>query len=101
MALFNQMWVLQTRARVITTMRHMAQNGQHTGGAPALGYQLVDGELTVCEPEAAIVRRIFSEYAQGRTYRDIIAGLNADGLTTRKGNAFGTNSLHDLLKNEK
>lgn len=70
MALFNQMWVLQTRQRVIATMRHMARNGQHTGGQPPLGYSIKDGELVVCEPEAAIVRRIFSEYANGHIQRN-------------------------------
>ena len=79
----------------------MARNGQHTGGKPALGYQVVDGRLAIQPEEAEIVRRIFQEYADGRSYREIIAGLNSDGLKTKRGNAFGNNSLHDLLKNEK
>ena len=101
MALFNQIWSLQSRQKTMEKMRFMARNGQHTGGKPALGYQVVDGRLTVQPEEAAIVRRIFREYADGRSYREIIAGLNADGLKTKRGNAFGANSLHDLLKNEK
>lgn len=101
MALFNQIWALQTRQKVMEKMRFMARNGQHTGGKPALGYQVKDGRLEVCEEEAAIVRRIFNEYASGKSYREIIAGLNADGLKTKRGNAFGSNSLHDLLHNEK
>lgn len=101
MALFNQIWALQTRQKVIEKMRFMAKNGQHTGGVPALGYQVVDGRLEICEEEARIVRRIFRDYAGGMSYRQIIEGLNADGLRTRAGNPFGTNSLHDLLKNEK
>jgi site-specific DNA recombinase len=35
------------------------------------------------------------------SYRDIIAGLNRDGLKTKRGNDFGSNSLHDMLHNEK
>ena len=101
MALFNQIWALQTRQKVMEKMRFMARNGQHTGGKPPLGYSVEDGRLVVCEEEAAVVRRIFSEYAGGKTYRDIIAGLNKDGLKTKKGNPFGSNSLHDLLHNEK
>lgn len=101
MALFNQIWALQTRQKVVEKMRFMANNGMHTGGTPPLGYQVSDGHLVVCEAEAATVRRIFTEYAAGRTYREIIAGLNADGLTTKSGKSFGNNSLHDLLKNEK
>lgn len=101
MALFNQIWALQSRQKTMEKMRFMARNGQHTGGKPALGYVVKDGRLETCEEEAAIVRRIFREYGDGKSYREIIAGLNRDGLKTKRGNAFGSNSLHDLLHNEK
>ena len=101
MALFNQIWALQSRQKTMEKMRFMARNGQHTGGKPALGYLVKDGRLEICEEEAVIVRRIFKEYAGGKSYREIIDGLNCDGLKTKRGNSFGTNSLHDLLHNEK
>lgn len=101
MALFNQIWALQTRQKVLEKMRYMAKNGQHTGGKPALGYMVEDGRLVICEDEAKIVRRIFDEYASGQSYREIVDGLNRDGIKTKRGNPFGANSLHDLLKNEK
>ena len=100
-ALFNQMWALQSRQKTMEKMRFMARNGLHTGGKPALGYEVKDGRLAICEYEAEIVRRIFNEYASGKSYRQIIDGLNADGIKTKHGNAFGSNSLHDLLHNEK
>ena len=101
MALFNQIWALQSRQKTIEKMRFMAKNGQHTGGKPALGYVVKDGKLEICKEEAAVVRRIFREYADGKSYQQIIVGLNRDGLKTKRGNAFGSNSLHDLLHNEK
>ena len=101
MALFNQIWALQSRQKTMEKMRFMARNGQHTGGKPALGYVVKEGRLAICEEEAATVRRIFREYASGMTYRQIIEGLNADGIKTKRGNTFGSNSLHDLLHNEK
>ena len=101
MALFNQIWALQSRQKTMEKMRFMAKNGQHTGGKPALGYVVKDGRLEILEEEAVIVRRIFREYADGKSYREIINGLNKDGLKTKRGNAFGSNSLHDLLHNEK
>lgn len=52
MALFNQIWALQSRQKVMEKMRFMAKNGQHTGGKPALGYEVVDGRLAICEAEA-------------------------------------------------
>lgn len=101
MSIFNQIHVLQTRQKTVEKLRYMARHGQHTGGKPALGYKVQNGVLVVDEAEARIVRRIFLEYASGKTYREIIAGLNADGLRTKRGGAFGTNSLHDLLSNER
>ena len=101
MALFNQIWALQTRQKTMEKLRYMACHGQHTGGVPALGYRVEDGRLVIAPEEAAIVRRIFEEYAAGRSYRQIIAGLNAEGLTTKRGRPFGTNSIHEMLRNEK
>lgn len=101
MAVFNQMWCLQTRQKVVAKMRHMATSGQYTGGVPALGYQVVDQHLAVCEPEAAVVREIFELYASGMSYHLIIDQLNEEGHKTKAGNPFGQNSLHDILKNEK
>lgn len=100
-ALVNQMWALQTRQKVVAKMRYMANNGQHTGGVPALGYRVTDGKLEVDPDEAETVRMIFAMYAAGSSYREIIAELNRRGMTTKTGKPFGSNSLHDLLKNEK
>lgn len=101
MALFNQMWVLQTRQKVVAKMRYMAEQGLHTGGTPPLGYKVVDGRLVIDAAEAETVRLIFGLYASGMTYREIIRRLNAEGRHTKRGGNFGVNSLHDLLKNPK
>lgn len=101
MAMFNQIWALQSRQKTMEKMRFMAKNGMHTGGKPALGYKVENGKLIVDDDEAKIVSRIFCEYASGASYREIISGLNQDGIKTKRGGQFGTNSLHDLLKNEK
>lgn len=100
-AVFNQLHVLQTTQKVNAAKQRKARLGEHNGGIPPLGYKVVAKRLEIDEPEAAIVRRIFSEYAQGSSYKSIIDGLNRDGLKTKRGNPFGSNSLHDLLKNEK
>lgn len=100
-ALFNQMWVLQTQQKVREGVRQRAKSGKHTGGTPALGYRVEDERLVVDEKEAETVRLIFEQYAAGKSYIDIIKELNRRGLKTKRGNAFGKNSLHDLLKNEK
>lgn len=100
-AVFNQLHVLQTTQKVNAAKQRKARLGEHNGGIPPLGYKVVAKRLEIDEAEAEIVRRIFREYASGQTYKSIIDGLNRDGLKTKRGKPFGSNSLHDLLKNEK
>lgn len=73
---------------------------KHTGGKPPLGYDVgPDRRYVINEQEAAMVRTIFSMYAAGRGYSDILAAM--EGKQTKGGGSFGKNSLHDLLHNEK
>jgi site-specific DNA recombinase len=55
----------------------------------------------VYEPEAAVVRRIFSDRAAGTTVREICRRLNADGVPSPTGKpTWGTSTLGRLLGNE-
>ncbi len=75
---------------------------KHTGGKPALGYKVnADKDYEIDEVGAQTVRLIFELYASGKSYREILTTLNQRGARTASGRAFGSNSLHDLLVNEK
>ncbi|MET4798064.1 recombinase family protein [Bradyrhizobium sp. LB11.1] len=59
-------------------------------GSKCYGYDLVPGkpgERKINEAEAAIVRRIFTEYAGGLTPRKIVQGLRRDGVVSPTGKA--------------
>jgi site-specific DNA recombinase len=75
----------------------------HNGGIPPLGYDLdkQTRKYVINEQEAEIVRYIFSQYAEGTGYNRIIAELNNRGYRSKRGNAFGKNSLYELLRNRK
>jgi site-specific DNA recombinase len=75
----------------------------HNGGIPPLGYDVNQEtrKYVINEEEADIVRYIFSKYAEGTGYNRIIAELNNMGCRSKRGNAFGKNSLYDLLRNRK
>ncbi len=88
------------------SLKGQMENGYkclHNGGLPPLGYDIdkTTKKYVINEKEAEIVRYIFSQYAGGMGYNKIIAYLNSIGHRTKRGNAFGKNSLHDLLKNLK
>jgi site-specific DNA recombinase len=84
-------------------MRETALQAKHTGGKPALGYD-VDKEThkyTVNEHEAETVRIIYQKTIEGVGYSKIIDLLNGAGRKTKNGKPFGKNSIYEILKNER
>ena len=60
-----------------------------------------DKRFEIDPATAPIVRRIFEEYAGGKSSTDICADLNAEGYRTSKGTPFTKTGLRYILKNEK
>ena len=75
-----------------------------SGGGLCYGYDLVKcvdehgepvrGDRKINEAEAAIVERIFEDYAAGRSSRSIAHKLNADGIPDPSGRAWGASTIH-------
>lgn len=68
-----------------------------------LGYDKdADGNLVVNRQEAEVVKRIFREYLEGYTFREIAEGLTEDGIKTGAGNDhWFPSTLNKILRNEK
>lgn len=60
-----------------------------------------DGKYEIDPETAPVVQRIFQEYIDGKTPRDIAADLNADGLRNSVGRRFQLNNIQLILRNEK
>jgi site-specific DNA recombinase len=83
--------------------------GLHAGGL-TYGYAYVPGDRgkrLIVEDEAEIVRRIFSEYVDGHTPRNIAHNLNKDGIPPPRGRAWNASTINGnaqrgtgLLQNE-
>lgn len=75
-----------------------------SGGGNAYGYDVVKkvdaagepirGERRVNPEQAAIVRRIFAEFAQGLSPRRIAYALNHEDISGPSGKAWGTSTIH-------
>ena len=82
--------------------REKARKGGFAGGPAPLGYRRDrEGGLAIDEAEAIIVRRVFAERKAGRILQSIADGLNADKLTTKRGNRWYPAGVAALLDNPK
>ena len=81
--------------------RKQFQDGSFTIGTPAYGYiNDEDGQLIIKEDEAEIVRRIFTEYLNGKGTYIIAKGLNNDNIPTiRTAEEWSDTAVIDILKN--
>lgn len=85
------------------------REGKHAGGL-AYGYRATPGkggQWVIYEPEAEVIRRIYSEYVAGERTRAIINRLNSEhipaprGAYWRQGTLTGSNNRHNgILGNE-
>jgi DNA invertase Pin-like site-specific DNA recombinase len=68
-----------------------------------LGYDKNDdGELVINEKEAELVRRVFTEYLDGKSYAAISKGLMKDKIKTITGNEkWWDSTIAGMLENEK
>ena len=76
---------------------------QHkTLGRLVLGYRKSADDTFEIDPETApIIRKVFTDYKNGRTMKEIYTDLNAAGYKTTTGGEFNKSSLHRILNNEK
>ena len=68
-----------------------------------LGYDKdEEGNLVINPEEAKVVKRIYREFLEGKSYYAIGQGLTADGIKTAAGNDFWlASTLRKILMNEK
>ncbi|RVT89279.1 recombinase family protein [Rhodovarius crocodyli] len=96
----NAMYLQDLAAKTRRGLEGRVRAGRSTGPAP-YGYRRVtsvlrpDGEIDrglweIVPEHAAIVRRIFEEYAQGHTAGVIVRRLNADGVPGPRANGWNT-----------
>ncbi|MFB9269261.1 recombinase family protein [Bradyrhizobium erythrophlei] len=71
------------------------------GGGLTYGYAAVagkSGERVVVEAEAHVIRRIFQEYVDGRTPREIAHDLNKERVSPPRGRAWNASTINGNLE---
>lgn len=81
--------------------RETALKGLHNGGCAPFGYDVVNQQYVINELEAAYVRRIFAAAQDGTGFKNIIAALDAAGITGKRGKPIKYTQIYEMLRNEK
>lgn len=89
------------RIRTMGGRKQKAKMGGYAGGRIPMGYALENGKLIINEPEAKVVRYIFSLRRNGATFYEIIDALKRAGHKSRNGKDFAISTVQSILNNEK
>lgn len=114
-SVMSEFFIDDLRRRTLRGLEGRALAG-HATGAPPYGYanvpvadssgRVVGHEIRVVEDRAGIVRRIFTQYAQGHVLASIAKALTADGIApprARRGRKPGwvDSAIREMLLNTK
>ena len=84
-------------------MYRNARQGNYNGGKIPLGYRAVEAEgrkkYVIDDKESEIAAFIFEQYAQGKSYSDLVKLLDQRGWRTKNGDRFSTGSFNSIFNN--
>jgi DNA invertase Pin-like site-specific DNA recombinase len=89
----------QISERTSAVLRHKADRGEYTGGAPPFGFRLANDGVRLVEDaaEQRVLARARELRGHGTSLRAIAAQLAAEGLTSRSGGPFAVVQIQRLL----
>lgn len=84
------------------SVRMRMEKGSYVSTNPPYGYRLIEKELAIHEPEAEVVRRIFTEYLSGSSILGIAQGLMQDAVPFKNGRMpWRHQTISQIIKNER
>lgn len=98
-AAMAQNFIITHRSNVLRGLNYNAQNGLYNG-RKILGYiGETNKPYIIDNSQAPVVKKIFSDYANGTPLQKIADELNEAGFRSVKGNKFVVSSLSNIIKN--
>lgn len=92
--LMSEMYLDDLADKVHRGLTGRALAGASAGGLP-YGYRITSiGQRAIDDTQAAIVRRIFAEYVQGSSPREIVARLNRDRIPSSRGGDWYVSAVY-------
>jgi len=95
-ALMGEMFIENLALHTRRGLEAVLRDGRRAGGR-AYGYRTIlgrPGELEIIEEQAAVVRRIMKDYAEGYTAREIAGRLNREKIAPPSGARWNASTIH-------
>jgi len=99
--MFAEMYSSDLSQKVKRGIKESLVKGNYLGGRCLYGYKIVDKKAVIDEEPARAIRYLFSEYAAGKSKKQIVKELYDMGYRNYKGKPFTTNSFQCVLSNRK
>ena len=103
MGMMNAKYLTDLAGKTRRGLRGRVEAGR-SGGGKSYGFDVVRnigadgepeaGERTINETEATVVRRIFTDYANGISPRTLARTLNEEGVPRPSGTGWGASTIH-------
>ena len=81
-------------------IRKRFEQGIPNGHFRVYGYRWEGDDLVIVEEEAAVVKRIFQNFLDGKSRLETEREFSAEGVKTRDGNRWVDSNIHQILINE-
>ena len=75
------------------------KRGMWMGGFVPLGYDVRDRKLVVNDPEAKLVRRVFTGFVEMESATRLAQTLRSEGVTTKRGKPIDKHDIYRVLAN--
>lgn len=98
---FAEMYSDDLSQKVKRGIKESILKGNFIGGHVPYGYKVIDKKVYIDEDEAEILRKVFQDYADGKSQKDIIQDLNRRYIKTKNGTEWKKNSLQNIFANKK
>ncbi len=98
---FAQYYSAELSQKIRRGQRESIEKRKFLGGSVPFGFVSQGGRLAPDPVKADVVRMIFERAADGMTFVDIAALVNAEGFRTTKGKPFSGQMIHRILHSKR
>lgn len=99
LASFAQEEIRSTSENLKWSVRNRFEKGIPSQRTPIIGYDWIGEDLVVVPAEAEVVKRIFQNLLDGKTYSRMIKEFDEEGIYTKRGGHWTFGSIRDIIAN--